>query len=535
MTATPRSRRRRRSPLAGGRWIALLVLLVAAGAVAVGIVAVQRHRESNDRRRAAAEAFIAAWGRRDLGVMYDRTAESSRPSFAAFRRSYAAADRAAGTRRVVLGAPGALEDGAVRVRVAIHTDDFGVLRGAVTIPTVDEDGRGRVAWSPALRLPGLRRGERPVSTAGPPPDRGEILAADGTVLAGDPTGAGIAGVPAAGGEPATGLERLYADRLNGHPAATLRFGDRVVRRVRSVDGRDVHATIDLDLTQVAEAALAGRTGGVAVIRPRTGTVRALAGLAVSAPQPPGSVFKIITLAGALQHRVVSPSDSFPVAQYAVLSGVRLHNAGSESCGGSLAASFAHSCNSVFAPMGAELGAKRLVAMAERFGFNEQPAIPAAKPSEIAADLKDDLAVGAAAIGQDRDLATPLAMASVGATIANGGVRVEPRIVREEPLRERRVVRRGVAALVRDMMVGVVRGGTGTAAALPGVTVAGKTGTAELVPTHGGASDPSNTDAWFVAFAPAEAPRVAVAVMLVGAGAGGAAAAPVARQVLAAAL
>jgi cell division protein FtsI/penicillin-binding protein 2 len=68
-----------------------------------------------------------------------------------------------------------------------------------------------------------------------------------------------------------------------------------------------------------------------------------------------------------------------------------------------------------------------------------------------------------------------------------------------------------------------------------VTVAGKTGTAELVPTHGGASDPKNTDAWFVAFAPAEAPKVAVAVMLVGAGAGGAAAAPVARQVLAAAL
>jgi cell division protein FtsI/penicillin-binding protein 2 len=86
-----------------------------------------------------------------------------------------------------------------------------------------------------------------------------------------------------------------------------------------------------------------------------------------------------------------------------------------------------------------------------------------------------------------------------------------------------------------MMIGVVRGGTGTAAALPGVTVAGKTGTAELVSTQGGAPDPKNTDAWFVAFAPAEAPRVAVAVMLVGAGAGGAAAAPVARQVLAAAL
>jgi peptidoglycan glycosyltransferase len=86
-----------------------------------------------------------------------------------------------------------------------------------------------------------------------------------------------------------------------------------------------------------------------------------------------------------------------------------------------------------------------------------------------------------------------------------------------------------------MMLGVVRGGTGTAAAIPGVQVAGKTGTAELRPTAGGPADPRNTDAWFVAFAPAGKPRVAVAVMLVGAGAGGKAAAPIARRVLQAAL
>jgi cell division protein FtsI/penicillin-binding protein 2 len=86
-----------------------------------------------------------------------------------------------------------------------------------------------------------------------------------------------------------------------------------------------------------------------------------------------------------------------------------------------------------------------------------------------------------------------------------------------------------------MMLGVVRSGTGTAAALPNVAVAGKTGTAELRPTAGGPSDPRNTDAWFVAFAPALHPTVAVAVMLVGAGAGGAAAAPLAREVLAASL
>jgi len=89
--------------------------------------------------------------------------------------------------------------------------------------------------------------------------------------------------------------------------------------------------------------------------------------------------------------------------------------------------------------------------------------------------------------------------------------------------------------VRTMMIGVVQGGTGTAARISGVQVAGKTGTAELRPTAGGPPDPKNTDAWFVAFAPAEKPRYAVAVMLVGAGAGGAAAAPIARRVLQAAL
>ena len=156
-------------------------------------------------------------------------------------------------------------------------------------------------------------------------------------------------------------------------------------------------------------------------------------------------------------------------------------------------------------------------------------------SEIATDLRDDLAVGAAAIGQDRDLATPLQMATVGATIANDGVREEPRLAREERRRARRVVSKATAQTVNELMVGVVSGGTGTAAALPGVSVAGKSGTAELVPTQGEPVDPANTNAWFVAFAPAEDPQVAVAVMLIRAGQGGTTAAPVAREVLSAAL
>jgi cell division protein FtsI/penicillin-binding protein 2 len=327
---------------------------------------------------------------------------------------------------------------------------------------------------------------------------------------------------------------VYDERLGGHPAEQLLFGSRVVARTRAVQGRSLRTTLRPGLMRTAQAALGGKLGGVAVIRPRDGAVQALAGLALSAPQPPGSTFKIITLSAALEHHVASPSTTYPLATSATLSGVRLGNANGERCGGRLTRAFVESCNSVFAPLGAKVGAARLVATARAFGFGEQPAIPAAKASTIApvSELRDDLAVGAAAIGQDRDLATPLQMASVGATIALGGRRARPRIATIDPIVRRRAVSARTAHLVRSMMLDVVRSGTGTAAAIPGVQVAGKTGTAELRPNS---KDPKDADAWFVAFAPARQPRVAVAVMLVGAGFGGKAAAPVARKVVAAAL
>ena len=243
---------------------------------------------------------------------------------------------------------------------------------------------------------------------------------------------------------------------------------------------------------------------------------------------------MITTAAALDRRIVEPSTPYPVQTGATLSGVTLRNAGGEACGGTLQQSFAESCNSVFAPLGARLGARRLGAAARGFGFGEKPRVPAAEPSTIspASALTDDLAVGSAAIGQEKDLATPLAMASVAATIAADGRRAVPRVARIDRVVRRRAVSRRAARQVRSMMIDVVRSGTGTSAAVPGVTVAGKTGTAELRPNS---SDPRDADAWFVAFAPAERPRVAVAVMLVGAGFGGTAAAPVARDVIEAAL
>jgi penicillin-binding protein A len=517
-------RRRRRPPVL----LLLAGLALLAGAAALAVVLVGRHRDAG-RERDAAERYARAWTRRDVPGMWRELDARSRAAYprARFAALVGRADREATVRRVRVDAVPEPDGGRVALPVAATTRLFGTLRGTVDLPVHVEGGRGVVAWTPAARLPGLRAGEAVRHRTGPRPQPGSVLAADGRPLDATPATADLA----------TGVGRMEAARINGRPEAQLRFGARVVERVPRVAGRNVQTTVRPGLQATAQSALGGRLGGVAVVRPRDGAVLALGGLAVSAPQPPGSTFKIITLSAALQAGIATPSSSYPVRTYALLSGVRLRNASDESCGGSLPNAFAVSCNSVFAPLGAKLGARRLVRAAEAFGFNTTPRVPAAKASTISspAGLKDDLAVGAAAIGQDRDLATPLEMATVGATIATEGRRARPRVVARDPVVRRRVVPPRVARQVRSMMLGVVRGGTGTAAALPGIEVAGKTGTAELRPTAGGPSDPRNTDAWFVAFAPALAPKIAVAVMLVGAGAGGQAAAPIARQVLAAAL
>jgi penicillin-binding protein A len=170
-------------------------------------------------------------------------------------------------------------------------------------------------------------------------------------------------------------------------------------------------------------------------------------------------------------------------------------------------------------------------------------VPGEVPSTlpVAAEISTPLEVASTAIGQFRTLATPLQMASVAQTIAARGVRHLPTLSLGDATRSERVIPRRIARTIESLMVDAVAYGTGTAAALPGVKVAGKTGTAELEDTRDPETgetappDPTNTDAWFAAYAPAGHPRIAVAVMLVRAGAGGATAAPAARVVLEAAL
>jgi len=206
-----------------------------------------------------------------------------------------------------------------------------------------------------------------------------------------------------------------------------------------------------------------------------------------------------------------------------------------------------------------------VATAERYGFNHSPGIPGAVESTLppAAQIQGQLDVGSTAIGQGEVQASTLQMATVAATIADGGRRPQPTFIPAAPRARPKgtfVSSAAVARTVRHLMIAVVREGTGTSAAIPGVTVAGKTGTAELKSASTCASpseseseseestseesspegcsaqnEASNTDAWFASFAPALTPRIVVGVLLVQDGAGGDTAAPVARQVLEAGL
>ncbi len=581
------------------------MVAIATVAFLIGAIAGANHGSSPAHRLAA--RFTAAWARRDYATMYSELDPASQRGLTVseFAELYSRADTAATlTRAEVTGRPRDGADGVVAIPVRLRTQLFGVLLSSYRL-RIGGSGEGTgIAWERSLAFPGLRTGEQLVRHTSLPP-RAALLARDGSTLAdGSGESAGerysplgnsasavvgslgpiaasrlasleAQGVPAQAVVGAGGLERALDDRLRGSPGGQLLAVDpdsgrpgRVLASVAPRAAAAVRTSISPALQRAAVTALGGQYGGIVAMAPATGAILAVAGIGLNDLQPPGSTFKMITLTAALEAKLARPQSSFPYETAATLDGVKLNNANGESCGGSLALAFAVSCNSVFAPLGVKVGAPRLVAMAERFGFNHAPGIPGAVESTLpaASEIQGELDVGSTAIGQGRVQASALEMATVAATIADGGRRPQPSFTvlpgadRAAKASRTTVMSTTVAHTVRRLMTGVVREGTGRAAAIPGVTVAGKTGTAELrnataecakqsTPESppeaeaegeahscaGEASNPKNTDAWFAAFAPALHPRIVVAVLLVEDGAGGDTAAPVARQVIEAAL
>lgn len=454
--------------------------------------------------------------------------------------------------------------------VAVRTNAFGTLHGRMVVPL---DGNS-VDWDPTLVFPGLRPGEH-LGRHTRAPGRAAILAGDGTSLATGPAsartsplGPSAASVTGIVSEPrpkeaaeqvmlgfpghaptgTSGLELAFNERLQGHPGGQLlavgKSRSRVLASTNPVPGKPVHTTIKPSLQRAAVTALGSTLGGVAVLDAKSGDVLGVAGIAFSAPQPPGSTFKLVTTTAALDAGIVKPSDQFPVETQTNAGGRVITNANGESCGGSFVESFALSCNTVFAPLGPKLG-DRLVSTAEEYGFNSPPslyndaALQAVDPpmSTLPKRIPNPVDLAVSAIGQGEVLATPLEMASISQAIANGGVSDPTSIVSDRALRPSRkpveVTSKETANIIRQLMLGVVHFGTGVAAQIPGIEVAGKTGTAELGPVAG-STDLTNQrkDAWFTAFAPASDPKLAVAAMVVNAnGDGGTIAAPIVRSVL----
>lgn len=559
---------------------ALPLTAIAAVAFALGAAA----GKPGSPEKEAAERFAEAWAQKDFAAMYRELNDASRRSVdaAEFAEAYREAAEVSTLRTLqVDSAAEPVEEGGetvVPVPVEAGTVAFGNLTADLDVPYSD----GGIAWEPSLVFPGLESDERLENRVDLAP-RAPILARDGTPLAEGPAEArehpigsaaidvtgevGMApeedlaalarqGFPAGAPVGVSGLEQAFNPRLAGRPGGSLLAVEgngsaRILSQAEPRAGAPLKTTIDPDLQQAAVSALAGRVGGVAVLDTGSGDVRALAGQAFSAPQPPGSTFKTITTAAALEKGVVSLEDEFEIVDGVNVGGRFISNANGEFCGGTFREAFAESCNADFAPLGPKIGNDDLVAAAERFGFNSPPAlykssvVAEVEPPEstIPVEIGEEIDLGVTAIGQGEVLATPLQMASVAQAIANGGVRAPTSVVANRRLRPEmdpvRAMSKQIADELTELMVGVVAGGTGFAAAISEAQVAGKTGTAELGPVPGTEheEEPEQIkDAWFMAFAPAEKPRLAVGVLLIEAeAAGGEVAAPIAGEVLSAGL
>jgi peptidoglycan glycosyltransferase len=347
---------------------------------------------------------------------------------------------------------------------------------------------------------------------------------------------------------------------------------------RKQEGFDVVTNLDPAGQKVAEDGLGGQKGAVVAIEPSTGKVRVMTSVpgfdtnqvpdrfpelnrdankplfnrATQELYPPGSTFKVVTASAALDSGKFTPNSIVDGKSPRTISGAPLANAGGENFGPiSLTDALTNSVNTVWAQVGERIGRQTLSDYMERFGFNEKPKLDYPADQMIASGVRDakgrylgggaGFDIGRVAIGQGGAegaiVVTPLQMAEVAATVGNGGRLMKPRLTdrvvqkdgrvkeRVEPDLQAQVMKKETAQQLGAMMSKVVEEGTATAAALQGIKVAGKTGTAEV-------ANRTANQAWFIAFAPLDKPKIAIAVTVERTqGQGGTVAAPIAKKVL----
>ncbi|TMM27663.1 MAG: penicillin-binding protein 2 [Actinobacteria bacterium] len=394
------------------------------------------------------------------------------------------------------------------------------------------------------------------------------------------------------GRSRAGVEQSENAYLTSSNANLSTIFNKTIDRIKGVTitGNDLILSVRPSIQRLANQQLAGKCGAAVVMNPKTGKVYALASQPTYDPNlvenhfnlikapgapchpaapllnratdglfTPGSTFKVVTATAALDSHKFTPESTFYDPGYCIEYGKQVSNAASpdgpvESFGHpTLALGLQHSINSVFCNVGKALGAGTILEYMKKFGFYKDPPLETPANEKVPSGLYNggrlffpshpatQVDPGRLAFGQERLAVTPLQMAMVASTIANGGVAMDPQVlnrvvdagghtvVRIQPQKLRRVMSPQTAGEITSMMVAAVNDGTGGAAAIPGISVAGKTGTAET-----GSSGINTT--WFICFAPADHPQVAVAVTLENqTGFGGTTAAPIAKLLMQAGL
>jgi penicillin-binding protein A len=349
-----------------------------------------------------------------------------------------------------------------------------------------------------------------------------------------------------------GLESYYANRLNGKTESISSVLGPLSSSMKV--GDTLHTTLDPKAQEEAKAELAGRVGAVVALQPRTGAVLAMysnptydpnsskclasAGCsyfnrATQAAYPPGSTFKVVTAGAAINSGKYTPNSPVNGSSPAVISGVPLSNDVGDPPLGEISLTYAltQSINTAWARVGVSLGIPTMTDYMKRFGFYSDPPIDLPKGELRASNVLSpkgdvypagslDEDIGRIAIGQGGLSVAPLQMAMVASTIADNGVLMRPHLASRftspqgdtvatiRPSVYHHVMSSQSAQEINQMMRTVVDEGTGRAASLGGVSFAGKTGTASV-----GAAGQQRTDPWFIGFAPANDPQVAVAVVL----------------------